>query len=268
MTSKTHIDFFFEDTVIDFYRYSNEVEEFYTIFKNQIFPNFSDKHINWLEVGIGNGEKILKTLTLFDKKPKITFLEPSNRWINELIISGNFDKLKNGSDINGTHRTFEDFTSNSNGFSFNLISFIQVLYEPHLVKSLFQFIDNKKNEKPYTLIINLENEENDFYKIRKQIAENNIDVPISQLSNIEKALKKRNIKYLKYNSENKILNVSVEEIIQSDNHWFYPFVFGCAKNEFIDLEEVKKNKLKKIINSNLLKINKLNIKDTTIVTLL
>lgn len=29
MTSETHIDFFIEDTIIDFYRQSNEVEEFY-----------------------------------------------------------------------------------------------------------------------------------------------------------------------------------------------------------------------------------------------
>lgn len=141
-----------EDTVIDFYRQSNEVEEFYTFFKNQIFPNLKDKHINWLEVGIGNGEKILKTLSLFDIKPKITFLKPSNRWINESVISGNFDKLKNSSEINGVHRTFEDFIINAKEFNFDLISFIQVLYNPYLVVSLFLVIDSKINKKLYTLI--------------------------------------------------------------------------------------------------------------------
>ncbi len=265
MTYKTHIDFYFEDTIIDFYRQSNEVEEFYTVFKKYIFPNLKEKDINWLEVGIGNGEKILKTLSLFNKKPKITFLEPSNRWINELIISGNFDKLKTYSEINGTHRTFEDFTTYSNGFNFDLITFIQVLYEPHLVKSLFEFIDSQKNEKSYTLIINLENEENDLYKIRKQIADNNFDVPISQLSNIEEALKKRNIRYIKHNSENKKLNVSANEIIQADNHWFYPFILGCSKKDFLNIEKNIKKMIIQLVTSDIRKKTIIDINDTTLI---
>lgn len=199
-----HKDYFFEDTVIDFYQNSNEVDEFYDVFKNHIINELDtqNKFLNWLDVGIGNGEKILRILPLFKKKPSITFLEPSNRWVNELTISGNFDKIKNNTEIKGLHRTFEDFVNYKKDFNFDLISFIQVLYEPYLVDVLFNFIDTKRNIKPFNLIINLENDDNDLFKIRKQIAEKNIEVPISQLSMIETGLRKREIEFIKVGSKN------------------------------------------------------------------
>ncbi len=267
MTRKTNIDFFFEETLIDFYSQSNEVEEFNSTFKTIIYPYLkkkTNKQIKWLEVGIGNGEKTLKAAKLFDLKPKITFIEPSNNWINELIISGNLDELKTCSDISGTHRKFEDILVDNNWFNFDFISFIQVLYEPHIVKSLFDFIDNNKNTKSYTLLINLENEENDLYQLRKKIAQGN-NIPFSQLCNLEQELKKRKIKYEKHISKHKKLNVSVDEIVNTKNHWFYPFLLGCSKTEFKNIDRNFKIFIIDTLSNHFKKRNEINIDDCSLI---
>jgi len=197
-------------------------------------------------------------------KPKIIFLEPSNRWINELSISGNFDKLKSIAEIKGFHRTFEDFADHRKDFEFDLISFIQVLYEPDLVTSLFEFIDNDRNIKPFHLLINLENEENDLFKIRTEIANKGIEVPLSQLKNIEQSLQCRNIEYTKFTSSNKEIHFALNEILLYDNHWFYPFILGCSKEEFANLALKNKLVIIKIIHALLLNKTKININDSTL----
>jgi len=56
-----HRDYFFEDTVIDFYHNTNEVDDFLEVFTNHILQKIvlDNKSLNWLDVGIGNGEKLL-----------------------------------------------------------------------------------------------------------------------------------------------------------------------------------------------------------------
>lgn len=264
MTKHSHKDYFFEDTVIDFYQNSNEVDEFYNVFKSHIISRLGtqSKSLKWLDVGIGNGEKVLRILPLFKQKPSITFLEPSNRWVNELTISGNLDKIRTDTKIKGSDRTFEDFINYKKNFDFDLISFIQVLYEPYLVDVLFDFIDSKRNTIPFYLIINLENDENDLFKIRKQIAEKNIEVPISRLSMIETGLRKREIKFIKFNSKNKSLNISTDEIIQTDNHWFYPFIMGVSKNDFLTIKHKEKVIITKIINNFIIGLSSVCISDS------
>lgn len=267
MNGQVHRDYFFEDTVIDFYQNSNEVDEFYNVCKQHIISEIStqNKPLKWLDVGIGNGEKVLRILSLFKENPSITFIEPSNRWVNELTISGNLDKIRVDTLIKGFHRTFEDFVQFRNDFDFDLISFIQVLYEPYLVDALFDFIDKKQNIKPFHLLINLENDDNDLFKIRKLISHKNIDVPISQLSKIEKELKERKIELKKFNSTQKLLNISINEIIQSDNHWFYPFILGISKLTYSKLDTIKKDFIKKEIDKFLSSQHEININDTTLI---
>jgi hypothetical protein len=270
MTKIKHRDYFFEDTVIDFYHYSNEVDDFFNVFKTHIIQKIGAdiKSLNWLDVGIGNGEKILRLLPLFTYKPNITFIEPSNRWVNELTISGNFDKLKTITEIKGFHRTFEDFADHRTDFSFDFISFIQVLYESDLVNSLFEFIDSKRNKSPFYLLINLENEENDFYKIRKSLFHEGIQVPISQIAIIEKAFNHRNLDFIKFPSIAKSLYLEKSDIINSENHWFIPLILGCSKQEFSELDQKKRRFITSTIFSLLSKQNNLDICDTTYLSLI
>ncbi len=270
MTKTKHRDYFFEDTVIDFYHHSNEVDDFFNVFKTHIIKKIGAdiKPLNWLDVGIGNGEKILRLLPLFNYKPNITFVEPSNRWVNELTISGNFDKLKTITEIKGFHRTFEDFADHRKDFSFDFISFIQVLYEPDIVNSLFEFVDNRRNNRPYYLLINLENENNNLFELRNELAKVGFRVPTSQVSIVEELIIERKLEYQKFNSIGKHLCISIEDIINSENHWLYPFILGISKDMFLNLSHKVKNEIFQVIKPYLILHNFLNIDDTTFLILI
>lgn len=259
-------DYFFEDTVLDFYKSSNEIESFFEIFRDRIIPKLPSvtENFKWLDVGIGDGEKLLRILSLFVNRPKITFLEPSKKWMCELIKSGNLTKLQSLTDIQGVQSTFSDYMNNRINFEFDLISFIQVLYKSDIVFTLFDLIENRRNIKPLYLLINVENEENDFFKIRKEISDNGFDIPLSQISILEHFLHSRKIDYNKFYSINKKLFVSNEEIIYSKNHWFYPFILGCSNNDFKNIPYNLKKKYVRIINSAISNKSHFNINDVTL----
>jgi len=146
-----------------------------------------------------------------------------------------------------------------------------VLYEPHLVNTLFEFIKNKRNNKNFWLLINIEHDNNDFCKIRKILSQSSFNPPISQLQNIESKLKEQKIKYNKYDSDDKILNITPQEIINNKNHWLYPFLMGCSYKDYKTLySENEQNKIYKLVKQYLQKHypmqneNKIDINDTTI----
>ncbi|NVN96677.1 hypothetical protein HXX01_00250 [Candidatus Nomurabacteria bacterium] len=296
-----HKDFFFEDTIIDFYRNSNEVNSFCNLFKEKILPltnnlQYVDK---WLDVGIGDGAKILKILSDINisNKPELYFLEPSNSWINQLNISGNLEKIRREIKVNGLNRKFEDYIKNRNDFDFDFVSFIQVLYEPTLFDSLLYFIDNSINRKDYYLLINLENENNDLYKIRQILNDNRIDTPISQIINVEKELNKRKVEFIKFNTTDKKLNLEIKDIVTKTNinrnlikkmslskfksynftfnicrtltrnkeHWFYPFLLGCNYSDFSTTYSRNEiNKIYHIVENYLADKSEIEINDSTI----
>lgn len=266
--NKDNNNFFFEETVIDFYRESNEVEEFCKLFDLKIKPLIQQKKCNnWLDVGIGNGEKILQMFKGFENMPRLSYIEPSNKWINELMVSGNQRKLEKITDVCGINRMFEDSIYLRDWFNFDVISFIHVLYDNRLVDSLFKFIDKKINKYDCTLIINLEGENNDLFKMRKLISkgDNNI-APVSQLSKIEDNLKVRKLKYQRFvSNKRKSLNLSPQEIIDNTNSWFYPFILGCTKSDFFILSEDRKKEYIRTIHNYLGQIEYINIEDVTLV---
>ena len=268
-------DFFFDDTLIDFYENSNEIDVFVNLFKTAIMP-FTTRMQNvnrWLEVGIGDGTKLLKILPLLNSNTKIdlTFLEPSDKWLHQLNISGNLDKIRKLQNVkvnlNGSNITFEDYVNEKNVFNFDFISFIHIIHNSDLSETLFDFIDKKRNGKDFYLLITLENETNDLYKMRKLLYEKiDIDLPISQLSYIEEEIKERKFEYSKFNTRNKELNIKPQEIINNNNHWFYPFLLGCKYAGFKTLySKRKRDKIYDIVNDYLREINKIDINDTTIV---
>lgn len=294
-------DFFFEDTIIDFYRNSNEVDSFCNLFKEKIMPltNRLQNVDKWLDVGIGDGAKILKILSenTIQNKPELFFLEPSNGWINQLNISGNLQTLRKEIKVNGLNRKFEDYIKNRNDFDFDFVSFIQVLYEPTLFDSLLYFIDNSLNTKDYYLLINIENENNDLYKIRQILNDNRIDTPISQIINIEKELNKRKVEFIKFNTTDKKLNLEIGDIVTKTNikrniiqtlslsnsksynftfnicrtitrnkeHWFYPFLLGCNYSDFLKTYSRKEiNQIYHIVENYLSDKFEININDSTI----
>ncbi|MHC1780761.1 MAG: hypothetical protein AB9922_11050 [Bacteroidales bacterium] len=273
---KRKSDYYFDDTLLEFYEKSNEVSSFCKIFCDKIFHETNRlQDINkWLDVGIGDGEKILRILKSLNKHTIIdfTFLEPSQRWINYLLINGNLQKLKNLSvtnDINvsvkGYNNTFENYINTNNNFDFEFISFIQVLYESNLVNNLFEFIENKLNKKNFYLLINLENDNNDLCRIRHLLNDNGFNTPVSQLKRIEEFFNSKKIKFNKYDSFDKQLNIQPIDIINNNNHWFYPFILGCPFNNYKNIySNRERNKIQKIIRDYLLKINIIDINDTTI----
>ena len=267
-------DFFYDDTLIDFYENSNEIDVFVNLFKTAIMSSTTRmQNVNrWLEVGIGDGTKLLKILPLLNNNTKIdlTFLEPSDKWLHQLNISGNLDKIKKMQNVkvnlNGRNLTFEDYVNKENTFNFDFISFIHILHNSDLSKTLFDFIDKKRNGKGFYLLITLENETNDLYKMRKLLYDKiQIDLPVSQLSYIEEEVKKRKFAYSEFKTANKKLNITPQEIISNKNHWFYSFLLGCKYSEFKTIySEKKKNKIFDIVSDYLQKITTIDINDTTI----
>ncbi|MDR1090058.1 MAG: hypothetical protein LBL79_03200 [Prevotella sp.] len=255
-------DFYFEDTVVDFYQNSNEVEVFTHEFICNILPEIDNRTVlSWLDVGIGNGEKIAKIIPYISNEINLTFLEPSNSWVNELILTGNLDVIKGKTTAVGHYKTFEEFMNQKEN-CFDLISFIHVLYNKKIVDSLFSFIDNKMNITNFSLLINVETENNDLSKIRKKLNDSKWYSPISQLPYIKEQLRKRHIKYVEYVSEGKILDVNIEDVINNENHWIYPLILGVSKKEYAT--KIKNTNIINAIKEELSKIKNINIEDVTL----
>ena len=160
--NKVRENYYFDDILMDFYEKSNEVESFCNLFQDKIlhetkrFQNIK----KWLDVGIGDGEKVLKILSSLNDGTKIdlTYLEPSDKWRLRFVTTGNCAKITTIKrppkeievKMKEHNKTFEDYVNTNTIFDFDLISFIQVLYQPYLVNVLFDFIDNKKTKKIFT----------------------------------------------------------------------------------------------------------------------
>ena len=151
-----NLEKYFDDTLSEFYQNSNEIELHSEIFDKNILPEL-DKYsrLNWLEVGIGKGEKLINHLSRLNTKPDLTVIEPSAKWLNELSNSGNLSQLESlCNNITIFNSTFEQFNETLSISDFDYISFNQVIYDDSIFKSLKEFIDTNKNRKPYWVHIN------------------------------------------------------------------------------------------------------------------
>ena len=114
--------------------------------------------------------------------------------------------------------------------------------------------------------MNLEHN-NDLCKIRHELNNNGFQTPISQLPNIENQLKKRNIKYNKYDSDDKELHITPQEVVNNKNHWLYPFLMGCAYKDYATIySERKRSKIYNLAKQHLQTIDKIDINETTVFT--
>lgn len=171
------------------------------------------------------------------------------------------------------------------------------MYNTELLNALFDYIDNRQNSCDFFLLINLENENNDLYKIRQILKKNKIFTPNSQLDLIEDGLSKREIKYSKFNSIDKKFNLDINEILVHKNtsknwqrtfnffkskyiisfglmrnkdienkHWFFPFLLGCNYSDYISkYSKRKRKKIYNIVQHYLSDKTEININDSTII---
>lgn len=240
---------YFDDTLNEFYKNSNEVESHIEIFNSYILPKLTKyKKLNWLEVGIGNGAKIIDHLIRFDTKPNLNIIEPSKKWINFLIESKKLNDIEEvTSDLTINNSTFEEFNKNIFYSNYNYISFNQVIYDDAILDDLMNFINHNKNKKPFWLFINLENETSDLYKLRELLKVEFPKISTSKLPEVLKYFDDNKIEYECYNTINKTLNIDINRIKNDFTYWFYPFILGVDKHSFNNLENDLKFKIKEVI---------------------
>lgn len=261
-----NIENYFDDTLQEFYQNSNEIELHSEIFDKNILPELNNyEKLNWLEVGVGKGEKLINHLKGFNTKPNLTIIEPSKVWLDKLDKSGNLIQLQTlCSNITIINSTFEQFNETLTVSDFDYISFNQVIYDNTIFKSLMEFIDSNKNKKNYWLHINLENKTSDLYKLRYKLKKDFPYISTSQLSVITDYLENYNFEFRSFETTNKTLNIDNKKLEYDSSYWFYPFVLGISKGSFDNFNKHLKEDVKSILLNYMKNNNNLEINDTSL----
>ena len=263
------------DTLTEFLLSSNEDERVVALFKENILEVMANaitsNVFNWLEVGAGNGNKTQMVANLIDglnqfEKINLTICEPSIDWLVALKNTDFAIKLSSKVKLDFYNKSIEQLINSNEKINYDFISIIQVMYSSTIKEAILQIVENKSVLKPTMIWVDVEDKSGDFYKIRKLVNQKiKVDVH-SFAEELIQGLKYRKVKFKTFLTKNKIYKINVNQILEDDNHWLFPFILGYNIEEFSQMENFDKIVLRQIVRQYVSKIknNQLNIPDISI----
>lgn len=267
-------DYFWEDTLPDFLKSSNEDEVIIKIFKEWVLPNIKNQklppRLNWLEIGCGDFNKtfnILKILgdSINHSSLSLQVIEPSSIWFN------NFNKkyatqLPKKVNVKFMESKLEDFITGNKLCGFDFISIIHVLYEEEVTTAFLKLLDNLISAKKKCIIfISVEAENSDFALIRKELSKAGFAIPKSKHTLLETELKQRQLDFISNETTGKICKLDFNALNNGYNYWLVPFLLGISKRLFNSWKKNNRNLAIEIIQNKITSLNskKMSINDKT-----
>lgn len=260
------------DTLTEFLLSSNEDEKVLDLFEENILESLiklnSKKELNWLEVGVGNGDKTLMIAKLLKNynRVNLTVCEPSTDWLDYLEDSNFQSKLPSNINLNIQNKTIEELVDENTLNDFDFISIIQVMYSQTIKNSIVEYVEKNSFKKPFLVWVDVEDKSGDFFKMR-QLINKKIDIGVhSYIDELTDYLKEHDIKFNTFFTKEKVCKFNKREVLKKDNHWIFPFVIGNSFEEFEKMDFGKKREAMKIIRNYIMNIdgNLLNIPDISI----
>ncbi len=230
---------FWEDTLLNYLRLSNEDERVIKFVTKRILPlveKLSGK-IDWLEVGPGPGTKTMKILRGLESLVNSHFgivqlLEPCRIWRDYLCESqpSLFTSIRSRRVVMSSS-SFEDYTAKFSDISGvsepNFITFFHVLYGHELIESTVKYLKRRvKSKSPVIVCIVVESEKSDFYRLRQKLASMGFEVPFSAAALIRHQLVKAGIPVTASNLNTKHCQVAS---CRGYMEWLLAFLLGCSQ---------------------------------------
>lgn len=245
MQNRIHI---WNTTLSHFLELSNENQIIHNLFAQRVFPEivrrFESRKINWLEIGPGNGDKLIECINSFKGHSpfNLSICEPDFAWIPSLEIK-----------IGSAHRSITTcyYVSNIQEIGlneikeFDFISMVHVLYDKDLKEHMKYLIQNTPNALYW---IQAESPSSDFHKIRKLMRREGIFTVRSQIDNLENDLIKLGITHLSIETHEKVFHINPEDLVVGLDEWFSAFLIGCNQSDFISYPNHIKKKIKAIVS--------------------
>ena len=175
-------------------------------------------------------------------------------------------KLSSKVKLDFYNKSIEQLINSNEKINYDFISIIQVMYSSTIKEAILQIVENKSVLKPTMIWVDVEDKSGDFYKIRKLVNQKiKVDVH-SFAEELIQGLKYRKVKFKTFLTKNKIYKINVNQILEDDNHWLFPFILGYNIEEFSQMENFDKIVLRQIVRQYVSKIknNQLNIPDISI----
>ncbi len=255
------------DILYEYLEKSNEDECVLKIFNSDLNELINSRYeskgeLDWLEIGPGPGTKTESMIYSVCSSPKVSavkiyLLEPDFKWyqhMSDKVLEykrlPEFGKVTNWIIDNRSLRTFIKELPKGQLLAFNFVSINHVIYSEDIVQDLLRLIKIKKKRgsKVCTFFLTIESENSDFAKIRLQLQMLGIHVPGSALDLLLAGLRELNIIPRIKETENKVCELNYFHPLTNVNHWIYPFLLGCSKEEFLSLKQEKRQTILNVMN--------------------
>ena len=267
-------DYFWEDTLPDFLKSSNEDQKIINLFKKEIIPLFNegkkDNQLKWLEIGCGDFYKSFHILNSFIENINLSHInldviEPSPIWIKSFYKKYS-PLITNKVKVDFIKSKLEDYIKSTKNYDFDFISIIHVLYEKDVTDSFLSLLDSMvENKKNCTIFISVESENSDFALIRNELSQVGFKIPETRHTILDLEFNKRQLSYISKETVGKECTIDYDALNNNNDYWLYPFLLGISKCTFKSWNRFKKKSAIEIIRNKiiLLKREKLSINDKT-----
>lgn len=263
------------DTLIEFLKSSNEDERVLALFLQNVLPEitgyFSASTLNWLEIGVGDGNKTLEIAKSIKKLNKfnavnLTLCEPSVDWLVTLHSTGIYKQLLSCAKLEYITKSIEEFTEDLQQGHFDFVSLVQVMYNSSIKNALVKYIDEKPKDKASLIWVDVEDKSGDFYKMRQILIDQGMQVVHSFADELILDLESRGLSYKTFLTTKKICTISPKEVFANDKHWLFPFIVGHEQHDFDMLTSNEKQIIIRTVKSYIAQLKQplLNIPDLSI----
>ena len=230
-------------TLEDFKRATNEDAVLTDILSSIIDDKFN-RPINWVDVGSGDGRKIVMLRNKMGVVIKNLYcLEPDDFFVNRLEEIFKFNEVKANVLPYGLGTLMSD--GNQDIDSFDLFTMIHVLYNDDSFESFQKLASLAKDT---SAIIVVESPLSGFAQIRSRLQSKGIQTTYSKRDDIIKFLRNENIDFQVDSTSEQITRLD-EEQIDSSQYWLYPFLLGINKNEFFKIGAKEIHRVKQVVKS-------------------
>lgn len=228
-----------EDTLLNYLASSNEDDCVVDFFEKHILDTCKQfSSLNWLEVGPGPGTKTIRIMDLlssieFPRLDKAVACEPSARWrahIRKALVSYHSSYQPMLQIRSCSFRTIlKEYAARRTALLPNLITLIHVMYDHDVLQQLSEYMTLclRRAHSPLLLLIVVESEESDLYKLRRVLSKEAFRVPFSDPSSIRNMLTTLQVQF----EEQMIKGETCPTHVALRSDWFLPFLLGVGYND-------------------------------------
>ena len=241
------------DSLETFFSRSNENDVF-SKYIPEAFAEFCNRsQLNWLEIGPGDGVKTGAMLEFFKdrfsiKEGKLDILEPDQRWVNRLREEKRIENWSETVSVNVVATELPPFCE-SNTDPYNLITAIHVLYDSTMVQPFMRLVNRCLQTVPScSVVVAMEDENSDFFRLRVQLQENGFKPPMSQVRQLATQFRSSGYSFRETLTEGKIFDISGFGSRQDQMDWLAMFLLGISPHQYDQIPWARRQELSDILD--------------------